>query len=78
MLAVVHAKDALFGVYIVGSGDVYCVNQRTFGHFFQGCKGVWNVMPVQEGDHGAAVGLFADEAKTKGFYIELCEMLNAL
>ncbi len=41
-------------------------------------KGIWNVMPVQEGDHGAAVGLFADETETKEFYLELCEMLNAL
>ena len=41
-------------------------------------KGVWNVMPVREGDHGAAVGLFADEKETKDFYIEICEMLNEL
>lgn len=40
--------------------------------------GVWNVMPVQEGDHGTAIGLFADEEKTHSFYIDLCEMLNAL
>ena len=41
-------------------------------------KGIWNVMPVQEGDHGAAIGLFADKDKTRSFYLELCEMLNAL
>lgn len=41
-------------------------------------KGVWNVMPVSEGDHGSAIGLFADTQKTQDFYIELCEMLNAL
>ncbi len=41
-------------------------------------KGVWNVMPVEEGDHGTAIGLFADKEKTQSFYIELCEMLNAL
>lgn len=41
-------------------------------------KGVWNVMPVMEGDHGTAIGLFADEEQTKSFYLELCEMLNAL
>ena len=41
-------------------------------------SGVWNVMPVQEGDHGTAIGLFADEEKTHSFYIDLCEMLNAL
>lgn len=41
-------------------------------------KGIWNVMPVQEGDHGAAIGLFADKDETQSFYLELCEMLNAL
>lgn len=41
-------------------------------------KGVWNVMPVSEGDHGTAIGLFADEQQTHDFYLELCEMLNAL
>ncbi len=41
-------------------------------------KGVWNVMPVREGDHGAAIGLFADKAETHEFYLEMCEMLNAL
>ncbi|MBR2730618.1 MAG: hypothetical protein IKD72_01365 [Clostridia bacterium] len=40
--------------------------------------GVWNVMPVQPGDHGTAIGLLADKEQTHDFYIELCEMLNAL
>lgn len=40
--------------------------------------GVWNVMPVSTGDHGTAIGLFADEEQTKEFYLEMCEMLNAL
>ena len=38
-------------------------------------KGIWNVMPVQEGDHGAAVGLFSSEEMVHGFYLELCKML---
>jgi hypothetical protein len=41
-------------------------------------KGVWNVMPVREGDHGTAIGLFADKEETHAFYLEMCEMLNAL
>lgn len=41
-------------------------------------KGIWNVMPVQRGDHGSAIGLFADADETHEFYLELCEMLNAL
>ncbi len=41
-------------------------------------KGVWQVMPVQKGDHGTAIGLFAEKDKTQSFYLELCEMLNAL
>ena len=41
-------------------------------------KGVWNVMPVQRGDHGSAIGLFADKDTTQSFYLELCGMLNEL
>lgn len=41
-------------------------------------KGVWNVMPVRKGDHGTAIGLLADKEETQSFYLELCEMLNAL
>ncbi len=41
-------------------------------------KGVWNVMPVQKGDHGAAIGLFSDEEQIKSFYLNLCEMLCEL
>ncbi|MDD7194245.1 MAG: lipase [Clostridiaceae bacterium] len=40
--------------------------------------GVWNVMPVQQGDHGTAIGLFADKDKTHEFYLGLCEMLTEL
>lgn len=41
-------------------------------------KGIWNVMPVQQGDHGTAIGLFADKETTQSFYLELCSMLNVL
>ncbi len=41
-------------------------------------KGIWNVMPVQKGDHGAAIGLFSDEEQIKTFYLNLCEMLCEL
>ncbi len=41
-------------------------------------KGIWNVMPVQRGDHGAAIGLFSNEKEVKAFYLELCEMLCEL
>lgn len=41
-------------------------------------KGIWNVMPVSEGDHGAAIGLFSDEETVHNFYIDLCEMLCEL
>ena len=41
-------------------------------------KGIWNVMPVQQGDHGAAIGLFSDEKQIKTFYLNLCEMLCKL
>lgn len=38
--------------------------------------GVWNVMPVRQGDHGTAIGLFADKAQTHGFYVEMIERLK--
>ncbi|MBR3819384.1 MAG: hypothetical protein IKJ41_09595, partial [Clostridia bacterium] len=41
-------------------------------------KGIWNVMPVQKGDHGAAIGLFSDEEQVKSFYLNLCEMICEL
>ena len=41
-------------------------------------KGVWQVMPVQRGDHGTAIGLFGDEEQTHSFYLELCQMLDSL
>ena len=40
--------------------------------------GVWNVMPVQQGDHGTAIGLFADKEKTRVFYLETALMLRRL
>ena len=44
MLAVLHAEDALFGMDIVGGGDIDCIYQRAFSHFFQGSEGVWNAV----------------------------------
>lgn len=41
-------------------------------------KGVWNVMPVKEGDHGTVIGLNADTEKTRGFYDELFTMIEGL
>ncbi len=38
-------------------------------------KGIWNVMPVREGDHGKAIGLFADEETVHSYFLEVCEML---
>ena len=40
-------------------------------------RGVWQVMPEREGDHGTAVGLFADAEKTHQFYLDMMEMLTA-
>ena len=38
-------------------------------------KGIWNVFPVQEGDHGTPIGLFADPEKTHEFYLNLLDLL---
>lgn len=41
-------------------------------------KGIWNVMPVQKGDHGTAIGLFADKKQTREFYDNLIKTLSSL
>ncbi len=38
--------------------------------------GVWQVMPLQVGDHGTPIGLFADKDKTHAFYLDMLEMLR--
>ena len=40
--------------------------------------GIWQVMPEQEGDHGTAIGLFADAEKTHQFYLDLMDLLCGL
>lgn len=37
--------------------------------------GIWQVMPVQVGDHGTPIGLFADKDKTHAFYMDILDML---
>ena len=37
--------------------------------------GIWQVMPEQDGDHGTAIGLFADAEKTHQFYLDLMDLL---
>ncbi len=39
-------------------------------------KGVWNIMPAIKGDHGQTVGLLADKNKTRGFFLNLLNMLT--
>ena len=41
-------------------------------------KGVWNVMPAREGDHGTAIGLLADADETRALYDEIAERLISL
>ena len=38
--------------------------------------GIWNIMPVQTGDHGTAIGLMADKEETQGFYLDIMELLE--
>lgn len=40
--------------------------------------GVWNVMPIQQGDHGQAVGLLANKTSHRKFYLDLAQMLVGL
>lgn len=39
-------------------------------------KGVWNVMPVQTGDHGTPIGLFVSKKYTHNFYDNLTDLLK--
>ncbi|MPM87264.1 Lipase [bioreactor metagenome] len=41
-------------------------------------KGVWNVMPVQTGDHFTPMGLFADKDQTREFFKNLAETISSL
>lgn len=47
-------------------------------HSFNGeaKAGIWNVMPATKGDHGTAIGLFADKTRTRKFYVEMIERLQ--
>lgn len=41
-------------------------------------SGIWNVMPVQTGDHGTAIGLMADKDDTQNFYLNIMELLKKI
>ncbi len=40
--------------------------------------GIWNVFPVQKGDHGQAVGLLNDRRETRDFYSAHAELLCSI
>lgn len=40
--------------------------------------GVWNIMPVQAGDHGTAIGLFAEKEETQEFYLNIMNLLKTI
>ncbi len=40
--------------------------------------GIWNVMPVQTGDHGTAIGLMADKGDTQKFYMDIMSLLERI
>ncbi len=41
-------------------------------------KGIWQVMPIRTGDHGTAIGLFADKDTTHALYDEIAQRLVSL
>ncbi len=41
-------------------------------------SGIWNVMPVQTGDHGTAIGLMADKDDTQNFYLNIMDLLKKI
>ena len=69
-----HSNDAL--VNTVSALYPFDEPHREYDGRFE--KGVWNVMPVQRGDHGQAIGLLTDRKETKAFYLELAGMLCGL
>ncbi len=40
--------------------------------------GIWNVMPVQTGDHGTAIGLMANKEDTQRFYMNIMDLLDEI
>ena len=38
--------------------------------------GVWNVMPITQGDHGSAIGLFEKKDVTEKFYDDMLQLLQ--
>lgn len=40
-------------------------------------RGVWNVMPVMQGDHGAAIGLLANKENTRQFYLDMLKIISS-
>ncbi|MBE6716343.1 MAG: helix-turn-helix domain-containing protein [Ruminococcaceae bacterium] len=41
-------------------------------------KGVWNVMPVRNGDHGTVIGLNASATDTHAFWVDMFNMIKKL
>ena len=41
-------------------------------------RGLWNVMPVQRGDHGKAIGLLQSKEWLLDFYMEQINRINKL
>ncbi len=69
-----HANDALCNT----ESETYPFTEAHRDYDGKQVSGVWNVMPVQRGDHGTAIGLLADRKTTRKFYLNLAQMLTKL
>lgn len=67
-----NGQDGLVNVSAAGNPpDEPCA---PFSESFR--KGVWNVMPVQPGDHGTPIGLFMSKKFTRNFYDNVTSLLK--
>lgn len=67
-----NGQDGLVNVSAAGNppDEPYAPFDERFG------KGMWNVMPVEKGDHGTPVGLFVGKKYTRNFYDNIVSLLK--
>ena len=66
-----HSSDSLCNTI----SETYPFDEAHRDYDGNDVKGIWNVMPIQTGDHGQAIGLLEDRNKHREFYVSLSQML---
>ena len=61
---------------IINTQDVWYSNVLHVAETTEIKPGVWHVMPITQGDHGSAIGLFEKKDVTNKFYEDLIKILT--